>query len=69
VLWGILFVGVLDNGLIVAKVSPYIAQFAVGVALVFAAGLDVLYQRLDRAVIPEPEEEESTGLQPSVGKA
>lgn len=69
VLWGILFVGVLDNGLIVARVSPYIAQFAVGVALVFAAGLDVLYQRLDRAVIPDHDEDETSELQPSVGAA
>jgi ribose/xylose/arabinose/galactoside ABC-type transport system permease subunit len=56
VLWGILFIGVLDNGLLVARVSPYLAQFAVGVALVFAAALDVLYQRLDRIVIPETDE-------------
>jgi ribose/xylose/arabinose/galactoside ABC-type transport system permease subunit len=66
VLWGVLFIGVLDNGLLVARVSPYIAQFAVGVALVFAAGLDVLYQRLDRAIVPEPIEEETTeGGQPA----
>ena len=65
VLWGVLFIGVLDNGLLVARVSPYMAQFAVGVALVFAAGLDVLYQRLDRAIVPEPAEEEATeGGQP-----
>ena len=65
VLWGVLFIGVLDNGLLVARVSPYMAQFAVGLALVFAAGLDVLYQRLDRAIVPEPAEEEATeGGQP-----
>jgi ribose/xylose/arabinose/galactoside ABC-type transport system permease subunit len=70
VLWGILFIGVLDNGLLVARVSPYMAQFAVGVALVFAAGLDVLYQRLDRAIVPEPAEEEATqGGQPEATPA
>jgi ribose transport system permease protein len=60
VLWGILFIGVLDNGLLVARVSPYLAQFAVGLALIFAAGLDVLYQRLDRVVIPEPADDVPT---------
>ena len=45
VLFGAMFIGVLSNGLIQINVSPYFAAFSVGVALVFAAGLDVLYQR------------------------
>jgi ribose transport system permease protein len=54
VLWGILFIGVLQNGLLVVGVSPYTGQVAVGAALLFAAALDVLYQRLERVAIPEP---------------
>jgi ribose transport system permease protein len=69
VLWGILFIGVLQNGLLVVGVSPYTAQVAVGVALVFAAGLDVLYQRLDRVVIPEPADEPpAVAQQPELAK-
>jgi ribose transport system permease protein len=48
VLFGTIFIGALTNGLIQINVSPYFQQVAVGMALVFAAGLDVLYQRLDR---------------------
>jgi ribose transport system permease protein len=60
VLWGILFIGVLQNGLLVVNVSPYLSQVAVGVALVFAAALDVLYQKLERVVIPEPAEDDAS---------
>jgi ribose transport system permease protein len=59
VLWGILFIGVLQNGLLVVGVSPYTGQVAVGAALLFAAALDVLYQRLERVTIPEPSDETS----------
>jgi ribose transport system permease protein len=45
---GILFVGVLDDGLILINIGPYVANLAVGAALVIAAGLDVLYQRIER---------------------
>jgi ribose transport system permease protein len=45
---GILFIGVLDDGLILVNVGPYVADLAVGAALVAAAGFDVLYQRLER---------------------
>jgi ribose transport system permease protein len=45
---GILFIGVLDDGLILINVGPYVANLAVGAALVVAAGLDVLYQRIER---------------------
>ncbi len=48
VLFGTIFIGALSNGLIQINVSPYFQQVAVGMALVCAAGLDVLYQRLDR---------------------
>ena len=51
VLMGVLFVGVLDNGLVVMNVSPFLSDIAIGVALVCAAGLDIVYQRLDRVII------------------
>jgi ribose transport system permease protein len=63
VLWGILFIGVLQNGLLVVGVSPYTGQVAVGAALVFAAALDVLYQRLERVRIPEPADDANAAHQ------
>jgi ribose transport system permease protein len=57
VLLGVLFIGALDNGLVQMNVGPYFQRAAVGLALVLAAALDVLYQRLDRipvAEAPEP---------------
>ena len=50
---GILFIGVLNDGLILINVGPYVANLAVGAALVVAAALDVLYQRLERVPVPE----------------
>jgi len=55
VLVGVLFIGVLNDGLILMNISPYINQLAVGVALVFAAALDVLYRRLDRVATTDSE--------------
>ena len=56
---GILFIGVLDDGLILINVGPYVADLAVGAALVVAAALDVLYQRLERVPVPETDEAEA----------
>lgn len=59
VLLGVLFIGALDNGLVQMNVGPYYQRSAVGLALVFAAALDIVYQRLDRIPIrdaPEPDE-------------
>jgi ribose transport system permease protein len=50
---GILFIGVLDDGLILINVGPYVADLAVGAALVVAAALDVVYQRLERVPVPD----------------
>lgn len=50
---GILFIGTLTNGLIVININPYISDVAVGGSLIFAAGLDVLYQRLDRIPVSD----------------
>jgi ribose transport system permease protein len=56
---GILFIGVLDDGLILINVGPYVADLAVGGALVVAAALDVLYQRLERVPVAETAEAEA----------
>lgn len=56
VLLGVLFIGALDNGLIQMNVGPYYQRAAVGLALVMAAGLDILYQRLDRIPVAEAAE-------------
>ena len=53
---GILFIGVLEDGLILINVGPYVADLAVGAALVVAAALDVLYQRLERVPVPDTAE-------------
>ncbi len=51
VLMGVLFIGALDNGLIVVNINPFYEGVAVGLALVAAAALDVIYQRLERIEI------------------
>jgi len=56
---GILFIGVLDDGLILINVGPYVADLAVGGALVVAAALDVLYQRLEKVPVAESAEAEA----------
>jgi ribose/xylose/arabinose/galactoside ABC-type transport system permease subunit/ABC-type branched-subunit amino acid transport system ATPase component len=56
---GILFIGVLDDGLILINVGPYVADLAVGAALVVAAALDVLYQRLEKVPVAETAEAEA----------
>lgn len=45
---GILFIGVLEDGLVLINVGPYVANVAIGAALLVAAALDVLYQHLER---------------------
>ena len=45
---GILFIGVLYDGLTIINVGPYVAEVFVGAALIVAAGFDVLYQRIER---------------------
>lgn len=70
VFFGVLFIGALSNGLIQVNVSPYFQKVAVGIALVLAAGLDVLYQRLERIKVPaESREPEQPAAVPSPGRA
>ncbi len=47
VLFGILFIGVLNNGLILLNIGPYVVNLAVGAVLIAAAGADAFYQRLE----------------------
>ena len=47
-LFGVFFVGVLNDGLILMNVGPYYANLAVGIVLVLAAGSDAFYRRLER---------------------
>ncbi len=56
VLFGVLFVGVLNNGLILLNIGPYVANLAVGAVLLAAAGADAFYQRLEQipVAITEP---------------
>ncbi len=69
VLFGLLFVGVLANGLIQVNVSPYFEQVAIGLALGGAAGLDMLYQRLERLRVPVENDPETgdTAARPAGG--
>jgi ribose/xylose/arabinose/galactoside ABC-type transport system permease subunit len=60
VLFGILFIGVLNNGLILLNIGPYVVNLAVGVVLVAAAGADAFYQRLERIPVVTPEAETET---------
>jgi ribose transport system permease protein len=55
VLFGILFIGVLNNGLILLNIGPYVVNLAVGAVLIAAAGADALYQRLERIPVAAPE--------------
>ena len=48
VLYGVLFIGVLRNGIVLMNISPFAVDIAIGLALAFAAGLDVLSRRLER---------------------
>lgn len=48
VICGLLFLTVLANGLILINVNVFYQLVATGIALMAAAGLDVVYRRLDR---------------------
>ena len=55
VLFGVLFIGVLNNGLILLNIGPYVANLAVGAVLLAAAAADAFYQRLERIPVSVPE--------------
>lgn len=56
VLSGLLFLGVLRNGLVLTGVGVFLQQAAIGTALLFAAFLDALYRRLERVAVEEQDE-------------
>jgi ribose transport system permease protein len=68
VLFGVLFIGMLDNGLVLLNVGPYYVNIAVGAVLLLVAGLDVLYQRLERIPLAAPERDDGAD-DPAAGDA
>ena len=68
VLLGVLFIGALDNGLVQMNVGPYFQRAAVGLALVLAAALDVVYQRLDRIPVPDTPEPADSAARAAIGE-
>jgi ribose transport system permease protein len=68
VLLGVLFIGALDNGLVQMNVGPYFQRAAVGLALVLAAALDVVYQRLDRIPVPDTPEPADSAARVATGE-
>lgn len=51
VLFGVLFVGILTNGLVLLNVGPYFVDVAVGAVLFFVALIDVAYRRLEKVPV------------------
>lgn len=57
VLFGVLFIGVLENGLVLINISPFLKDVAVGIALASAAALDVAQRRLERIPLDDVDDE------------
>jgi ribose transport system permease protein len=53
VMIAVVFVGMLDNGLIIVGAGPYWHGIAIGAALIFAASLDVAARMLERVQLTE----------------
>ena len=70
VLFGVFFVGVLNNGLILMNIGPYVANLAVGIVLVPGRGADAFYQRLERVPVKveEPAAAGGAGGRPAAGR-
>lgn len=64
---GILFMGVLRNGLVLTGVGVFWQQAAIGAALLFAAFFDVLYRRLERLAVDDHEEDDKAGTSETNG--
>lgn len=60
VLFGVAFIGVLRNGLVLLNINQFFSDVVIGAALISAAGLDVLHQRLERIAIVHPEDKPSS---------
>jgi ribose/xylose/arabinose/galactoside ABC-type transport system permease subunit len=67
VFFGVLFIGVLENGLVLINISPFLKDISVGVALATAAALDVAQRRLER--IPLHDDGDETAGAVPVGAA
>jgi ribose transport system permease protein len=57
VLFGVGFIGVLTNGLILLNINQFWSNVVIGLALVAAAALDVLYRRLESLAILSPDDD------------
>jgi len=68
VLFGVLFIGVLNNGLILLNVGPYFVNIVVGCVLLLVAGADVLYQRIDQIPISAPPDQTGEDVQVGGGR-
>jgi ribose transport system permease protein len=66
VLVGVLFIGVLENGLIIVNISPFIKNVAIGAALLGAAAADVIYRKLERVQIPDLDDEPPPAFGPTM---
>ncbi len=66
VLFGVFFVGVLDNGLVLMNVGPYYANLAVGCVLVFAASADAFYRRLESMPVRVDEPKQKPEVAPTL---
>jgi len=60
---------VLANGLVQVNVNPYFEQVAIGLALGAAAGLDKLYQHLERLKVPVEADPALAAAAPAEGGA
>jgi ribose transport system permease protein len=60
VLFGVLFIGVLENGLVLINISPFLKDVSVGIALAIAATLDVLQRRLERIPLDDDRTDTTT---------
>jgi ribose transport system permease protein len=59
VVFGVAFIGVLRNGLVLLNINQFFSDVVIGAALISAAGLDALHQRLERIAIVHPEDKPS----------
>jgi ribose transport system permease protein len=60
VLFGVAFIGVLGNGLVLLNINQFFSDVVIGLALVLAAALDVLYRRLERVSILEADDNQDS---------
>lgn len=59
VLFGVAFIAVLANGLVLLNINQFLSDVVIGVALITAAGMDILNRNLDRIVVGDVHEDQS----------